>query len=132
VCGFQYNAILSGCQNTTISGYYDLVLGGYANTVVSFFHGTIINGWGNTVSGNYNTIVNGVQNIASCCFGGILGGCCNVISNDISFIVGSNITTDRVCTTFVNNLSIKNIPTAAAGLPSGSVWRNGNILNIVP
>jgi hypothetical protein len=46
-------------------------------------------------------------------------------------IVGSNITADRVCSTFVNNLSIKNIPTASAGLPSGSVWRSGTALCIV-
>jgi hypothetical protein len=28
-------------------------------------------------------------------------------------------------------LSIVNIPTSSAGLPSGSVWRNGLVLNIV-
>ena len=47
-------------------------------------------------------------------------------------IVGSNITADRVCTTFVNNLSIKNIPTSSAGLPSGAVWSNAGALTIVP
>jgi hypothetical protein len=47
-------------------------------------------------------------------------------------IVGSNITADRVCTTFVNNLSIKNIPTSSAGLPSGAVWSNSGVLTIVP
>jgi hypothetical protein len=47
-------------------------------------------------------------------------------------IVGSNITADRVCTTFVNNLSIKNIPTACTGLPSGAVWSNSGVLTIVP
>jgi hypothetical protein len=46
-------------------------------------------------------------------------------------IVGSNITADRVCTTFVNNLSIKNIPTSGAGLPDGSVFRIGGALCIV-
>ena len=48
-----------------------------------------------------------------------------------AMIVGSNITADRACATFVNNLSIKNIPTAAAGLPAGSVWSNSGVLNIV-
>ena len=48
-----------------------------------------------------------------------------------AMIVGSNITADRVCATFVNNLSIKNIPTAATGLPAGSVWNNGGVLTIV-
>jgi hypothetical protein len=46
-------------------------------------------------------------------------------------IVGSNITADRVCATFVNNLSIKNIPTSGAGLPSGSIYRIGNAVCIV-
>jgi hypothetical protein len=46
-------------------------------------------------------------------------------------IVGSCITADRQCATFVNNLSIINIPTGSVGLPSGSVWKNGNVLNIV-
>ena len=47
-------------------------------------------------------------------------------------IVGNNITANRVCATFVNNLSIVNIPTASAGLPSGSVWSNVGVLSIVP
>jgi hypothetical protein len=49
--------------------------------------------------------------------------------------VGSNITSDRSCATFVNNISIKNIPTSSAGLPSGAVWRDstaGDVLKIVP
>ena len=46
-------------------------------------------------------------------------------------IVGNNITADRNCTTFVNNLSIKNIPTSSAGLPSGSIYRIGNAVCIV-
>ena len=47
-------------------------------------------------------------------------------------IVGSNINANRVCTTFVNNLSIMNIPTSSAGLPSKAVWSNLGILTIVP
>jgi hypothetical protein len=47
-------------------------------------------------------------------------------------IIGSNITADRACTTFVNNLSIKNIPTSSAGLPSGSIWSSAGALCIVP
>jgi hypothetical protein len=46
-------------------------------------------------------------------------------------IVGSCIIANRECATFVNNLSIVNIPTASAGLPVGSVWRNGTCLEIV-
>jgi hypothetical protein len=37
-------------------------------------------------------------------------------------IVGSNITADRVCATFVNNLSVMNLPSSSAGLPSKSLY----------
>jgi hypothetical protein len=47
-------------------------------------------------------------------------------------IVGSCITANRVCTTFVNNLSIMNIPTYSAGLPSGALWSSGGTICIVP
>jgi hypothetical protein len=45
-------------------------------------------------------------------------------------IVGSCITADRACATFVNNLSIKNIPTSAPA-QSGAVWSDGGTLKIV-
>jgi len=64
----------------------------------------------------------------------ILGGRNNYITpsyNDV-MIVGNNITGNRSNTTFVNNLSIVNIPTSNFGLPTGSVWRNGTVLEIVP
>jgi hypothetical protein len=77
-------------------------------------------------------VVGGAFNTASGAYSGILGGCGNTASACKSFVVGSNITTDRICTTFVNNLSIKNIPCSSAGLPSGSVYRTGIVLNIVP
>ena len=34
--------------------------------------------------------------------------------------------------TFVRELSIMSIPTSAAGLPTGAVWSNAGVLNIVP
>jgi hypothetical protein len=93
-------------------------------------------GQGNNVCKDYSLIVGGLNNFNNVIYGGILGGICNTLSNynNYSHIVGSCITADRECTTFVNNLSIKNIPTSAAGLPSGSVWRctTDNTLRIVP
>jgi hypothetical protein len=38
-------------------------------------------------------------------------------------IVGSCITANRICTTFVNNLSIMNLPTSAPA-QAGAVWRD--------
>jgi hypothetical protein len=61
--------------------------------------------------------------------GGRENNTCNFAN---AMIVGDGITADRACTTFVNNLSIKNIPTSAAGLPSGSVYSNLGILTITP
>jgi hypothetical protein len=46
-------------------------------------------------------------------------------------IVGTCITADRECTTFVNALSVKNMPTSAAGLPSGTIWSDNGTLKIV-
>jgi hypothetical protein len=63
----------------------------------------------------------------------ILGGENNNTSTfEEAMIIGSNITANRACTTFVNNLSIRNIPTSSAGLPSGSIYRIGSSVCIVP
>jgi hypothetical protein len=71
--------------------------------------------------------------LASGCYSGILGGRYNNTNNcACAMIVGANITANRPETTFVNNLSIMNIPTSSAGLPSKSVWSNSGILTIVP
>ena len=54
--------------------------------------------------------------------------------NKKTFIIGTNITEDRDCTTFVNYLSIIDLPTTPGSLPSGSVWRctADDTLRIVP
>ena len=93
------------------------ISGGFNHTINNF-------GIASTISGGYN-------NTISASYSGILGGRNNNVQNSCSMIVGSNITTDRDCTTYVNNLSIKNIPTIAPA-QSGAVWRNGTVLEIVP
>jgi len=96
---------------------------------------TISGGYSNTTSAIYSTISGGYKNTASSSYSAILGGVSNSTSTfACAMIVGSNITADRVCTTFVNNLSIKNVPIAATGLPSGAVWRCtvDNTLRIIP
>ena len=55
----------------------------------------------------------------------------NTVSCGCSYVMGIGIVTNRGCTTFVNNLSIMNIPTVAPA-ESGAVWRNGTVLEIVP
>jgi hypothetical protein len=109
-------ATVSGGQYNFASGNKSTVSGGRCNTS-SAYYSTVGGGLQNIASGNYSTIVGGQFNNTNSCSG--------------AMIVGSSITADRADATFVNNLSIKNIPTSSAGLPSGSVWKNGTVLNIV-
>jgi hypothetical protein len=130
----------ASAQGTTIGGGglnsascdFSTTSGGTLNSA-SGYVSIIGGGLNNTASGYISTIGGGRNNTASANYTGILGGACNVANQNDSFIVGTNITTDRVCTTFVNNLSIINIPTSEVGLPSGSVYRNASCeLLIVP
>jgi hypothetical protein len=116
------SAIAGGSCNTITLGC-SFVGSGFKNTIV----GTTISCSSTILGGNCNTLFGATES-------SIIGGSFNVTYVDKTFIVGSNITADRSCTTFVNNLSIKNIPTTASGLPSGSVWRctTDNTLRIVP
>jgi hypothetical protein len=135
-CGGTFNT--STCTFTvapTLSnvGLYSFIGGGFqnrANADCSAISGGVFNwitptgqcsfigaGRGNTASGTASAVVGGASNTTNGC------AC--------AMIIGSNITADRVCATFVNNLSIKNIPTASAGLPAGSVWSDSGTLKIV-
>jgi hypothetical protein len=89
-------------------------------------------GFQNTSSACYSVVTGGKSNTASGAYSSVLGGKSNTTAGfaDV-MVVGSNLTANRACTTFVNNLSIMNIPTSSAGLPAGAVWRSGNVLNIV-
>jgi hypothetical protein len=127
----NFSSILGGYQNTA-SAYYSTIGGGKTNIAsgtLSFIgggelntassgHSTISGGRNNTASGGYSTIVGGRNNNTY--------GCDDVI------IAGTNITANRIATTFVSNLSIMSIPTSSANLPSGAVWSDSGILNIVP
>ena len=89
----------------------------------------------NTASGNRSTVSGGSFNTASGCYSASLGGNTNNTSTFArAMIVGSNITADRICTTFVNALSMKTAPISSAGLPAGTVWVDtaaGNVLKMV-
>jgi hypothetical protein len=82
----------------------------YQNTILGFINKICNNSFRNSIVGRSNTI--------------------NSICD--SHIIGTSITADRNCTTFVNNLSIKNIPTTPPA-QSGAVWRcpGEDILRIV-
>lgn len=106
--------------------------GGYKNCISCANNSTIAGGYYNNInSANGAVIGGGFRNTVNSNYGGILGGTNNCVIHDCSFIVGVNITTDAICTTYVNNLSIKAIPTSPSGLPSGSVWSDSGKLCIV-
>ena len=107
-------------QNNCIYGAGSFIGTGTNNVICDADSSVIISGYGNKIndSAHCSGIISGHDSEipANCCFVMIAGDC---------------ITADRECATFVNNLSIKDIPTSSAGLPSGSVWNNSGVLNIV-
>lgn len=106
-------------QGNTISNDLSFIGSGICNRICG------VGGYNFIGTGNNNTIIN------SAC-SSILSGAYNSINSyDCVNIIGNNITADRVNTTFVNNLSIMNIPSASAGLPTGAVWKNSCVLTIV-
>jgi hypothetical protein len=111
----------SGTDNVTIQVSVQ-PLGNYS---------TVSGGRNNTSIGNCSTVGGGYCNTSIGLYSSVLGGSGNTVSNDCSFIIGDSIISDRSCSTFVNNLSIMNIPTSSAGLPAGSVYSDSCILKIV-
>ena len=139
--GFR-NKILPTSLYSPYTSLGNVIVGGEQNVIYSMtfslssFGGSVIVGGGSnkifpsTFSGNF--IGGGSGNCIIGDNSGILGGVQNEVLNDCTFIIGSGITTDRNLTTFVNNLSIVDIPSSDAGLPVGSVWHCGDgILRIV-
>jgi hypothetical protein len=126
----------------TGTGVNSTIRCGVSNTASSCFSASLA-GSGNTVSGSFSSVVGGQNNILSgstsfigggqCnTIGGscssILGGQCNTISSGFtnSNIIGSNITANRTCTTFVNDLSVCSF-TGSSGCTVG-VSTNGLLI----
>ena len=141
----QNNVILgSSFSSTQLSAYpnaynnVNFIIGGEANAINGYTSQSgIIGGSLNTLYGavKRGAIIGGYFNDMNVLSfdSAIIAGQNNAIVNDRSVIVGGQaITTDRDNTLFCENLSIKGIPTSSAGLPSGSVWSNSGVLNIVP
>jgi len=137
------SVIGGGQYNTIATGYVSFIGGGTFNTLgtpnnVASGDASVISGGDSNVNFGYKSVVSGgfVNKILGGNFNGIFGGECNNVNqnNNCTHIIGSNITSNRSCATFVNNLSIMNVPTSASGLPTGAVWRDPatNGLFIVP
>ena len=128
----SYSAVGGGAFNAA-DNCYSTVAGGSSNYAMSSFS-SIGGGQQNSICGgfaNSSFIGGGQSNNITSAFAGVLSGVNNRVIHCYSMVVGTNITTDRICTTFVNNLSIMNIPLSSAGLPAGSVWNDGGTLKIV-
>lgn len=131
----QYSFLGAGARNTITAGNRSVLVGGCNNTL-NGATGFIGGGSSNNISatGVGNVITGGGSNAISLAsnFSVIVGGANNSIPGfSCTIIAGNGITADRGNTLFANNLSLKNLPTSAAGLPAGSVWNNGGVLNIV-
>ena len=133
VGAFAYGpAFVGGGNNNNALGGGDVIGGGISNTTDSAVYlNTIGGGYGNTT---YGFVGGGQFNCISAAAGfdasAILGGSGNTMNHGCSMIVGQGITSNRINTTFVNNLSIMNIPTSAPA-EAGAVWSNSGVLTIV-
>ena len=140
-----HNTIGGGTQNYIDGGYANVIAGGNANYISgSCSYSAVLGGSGirieasncsTVVAGRqnciinssigYNLIVGGYLNqINSSNCSGILGGKSNYISHDNSMIIGSNLTSDKACYTFMNNLDVEG--TVSASIFSGSFVGDGS------
>ena len=121
--GVKYSSIGGGAFNNIFQGCWSSISGGYYNNVCNCAS-SVVGGIGNTVCSTHSIIGSGTSNII-CNTGvksGILGGENNFVAHSCSFVIGANITTDKACTTFVNNLNIVNTPITDAGTLNALVW----------
>ena len=125
--GVCHNLIGTGQQNqikkfveesSIVAGGSNIIEG---TTLKSSCRSSVLGGFGNTVSSSVDS--------------SIMGGRDNCIQGlDRTFIIGSNLTADRACTTFVNSLDISSsldftlseIPTSDVGLRQGQLYRTGS------
>ena len=108
--GGNYITIAGGCCNVGAADTgFSFIGGGLSNQVNGSGGAYAVIGGGltNCALGPYSTVVGGRGNSHTGDYSGILGGRYNTGSgtHDDSFIIGSNITTQGSCTTFVNNLA---------------------------
>jgi hypothetical protein len=124
-------SVIGGGDFNTNRGDFSVIAGGCANTT-SCKSTVISGGFGNIADKDYAFIGGGQNNRANGEHSSVIGGQNNTTKEFTNtHIIGSNIEADRQDTTFVNNLSIKDIPTSSKDLPKGSIWSNKGVLTIV-
>lgn len=124
-------SVIGGGDYNTNRGDFSVIAGGCANTT-SAKSSVVSGGHGNIADKDYAFVGGGQNNRANGEHSSVVGGQNNSTKEYTNaHIVGSNIEADRNDTTFVNNLSIKDIPTSSKNLPKGSIWSNKGVLTIV-
>ena len=128
------SVIVGGDANLLCFSTAGFIGGGTSNNMVQSERSVIVGGACNKISAgtatNCISMVGGFQNTGSCGFTGILGGCQNYVNNDHSFIIGSSLTSDKDCYTFMNNADIAG--TVSASIFSGSFVGDGSGLTGIP
>ena len=112
-------AFIGAGELNTANSPGGIIVGGCCNSAQGSNSGIFIGGGlKNKASQGYSLIVGGTLNTASGACSGILGGECNYACETESFIIGSNLTSDKACYTFMNNIDVEG--TVSASIFSGS------------
>lgn len=123
-------SIVTTSEKNKVLGENSAVLSGDFN-IIRADESVICSGNANTISENNSFIGSGKGNTIDSENSTIVGGTNNKTKFKNTHIIGSDIEADTEDTTFVNRLSIKNIPNSSNGLPKGAVWNNKGVLSIV-
>lgn len=127
----NYSNILGG-SNNILTGSLTVTSSIFSGTTGSFEivngpeYSSIIGGYENFISGSItgSAILGGFNNKITSNFSTVIGGQNNTSSFDNTFIIGCNLTADKVAYTFVNNIDIQG--TASASIFSGSYVGDGS------
>ena len=133
------NSIIGGNRNhICVGGDANVIVGGkesciQGGEIVSIIAG----GASNVVTGHISAIIGGALNTIGGQGSGIIGYN-NTVNDDYSYAFGRDITTNKDCTAFVNNLSITGSITSngvlnlslrvttPSPLSAGDIWRSGS------
>ena len=141
IIGSGLDNLICGCIN---SPAYAFIGSGNCNIIKGCTHygNSIVGGCKNTIDPSFNTspscrssvnhsaILGGINNTASACESYIIGGCENFAKHECSFIIGTNLTTDKICYTFMNNADVAG--TVCASIFNGSFVGDGSGLTGIP
>lgn len=126
-----HNAFIVGTQNDILDGNNSNIVGSYLSNInvsgTTSTYSILLGGSVNCIigsKGQFNAVLGACNTINNAHSASILGGLCNTITHDGSHIIGSNLTSDKACYTFMNNLDVAG--TVSASIFSGSFVGDGS------